>query len=518
MSLCAGVEIRFCAVCCWFVFALAACANSNEPCSIVEGGDVDVADNPAETDGDGDADADDALGEMDVDAEPEADVERADEEDAPEVDAPDGDGEAELEAEAEAEVETEAEIEAETEAEIIVVPDETLVTLDGLRVVRLKGSAYVRGYRLGAVLGDQIMEFYQSYLLDYVAQDFADDVALARMIVEAMVDLTDEQDAMLHGIADAVVSMQDTAIMLPDGTAATFGFQDIVLANIISDIAMFGCSSASAWGSLTADGETVVARNLDWDAGPDQMLGTGTVVVSETPEDESWQLVLVTWPGMIGCHSCMNGDGQAAFIHDSRRYGSGIVYSGLEPRSYALRKALLAAEGSSDPFTAFEYSLETSAWNSGNNFHFVTPHKPGRYAGACFETNDQPDHPDGFATFRTPLDTAVNGLDNTETMLVTNHFRKRSDTISAGWRYGELIQSLGTCLDPQDEDNPSADGVIDLADIVWMVNQVELGTTTVHTIGFKPATKTLIVHASGPGVLASEAPGVTVPWETLFPW
>ncbi|HDH96474.1 MAG TPA: hypothetical protein ENF73_01950 [Proteobacteria bacterium] len=391
---------------------------------------------------------------------------------------------------------------------------DTLVYVGDLPVVRLKGDAYERGYELGRVMGDRIIDLYERYIIEYSLGADPENWELYRLLKEiacSLLILTDEEKQEIQGLADGVRDHWGNIIELPGGGEIELNQNDICIANAIADISQFGCSSVSIWGSLTADGETVIARNLDWDPGPERMLGEGTVVISETPPDESWHFVSIGWPGLFGCYSCVNGDGEAVFIHDTQRYNSGLALP-VEPRTLLLRRAILAAEGDGEPFAAFESVIENGKVDTGNNFHFVMP-GGGRDAdvpAGCFEVDDNAEHPDGFATIRTSMDTDVNQTDLTEALFVTNHHRKRYPPVDC-WRYETMIERVNELLD-------SGDGVIDLEELRWVAAQVSYDWATVYTVVFKPSDWTLIIYRSGWGHPASENEGVKVPYDVLFPW
>lgn len=395
---------------------------------------------------------------------------------------------------------------------------DTVVYVDDLPVIRLKGSAYERGYELGRVLGDKIIYLYQEYVLTYslgLSPEFCDLYKTLKNIACALLILTDEETQQIMGLADGIKDNWDSTITLPDGSEMELNHNDICISNALADMSQMGCSSLSAWGSITEDGQTILARNLDWDPGPDRFLGSETVVISETPSDESWHFVSVGWPGLFGCYSCINGDGSAAFIHDTNRYHSGFLFS-IEPRTFLLRRALLATEGANDPFEVFESELEAGKIDTGNNFHLVTANQSkelGAPAG-CFEVDDNETHVDGFATLRTSFDTDVKATDLTEALFVTNHHRKRYPPSNC-WRYTTMIDQVTAILNGGAEaDDPK----LGIDDLHWVVTQVEFNWVTVHTIVFKPSDWTFWLYRAGADHPASGDDGVLVPYETLFPW
>jgi hypothetical protein len=392
---------------------------------------------------------------------------------------------------------------------------DALTYVGDLPVLRLKGDAYARGYGLGEAIGGDIVFLYEEYILKYalgLSPEYCNIFEGLRNLACGVLKYTDEELRQMEGIAEGIRDHWQTEITLSDGTVLEFNKNDVCIANALADFAQIACSSVSAWGDMTEDGETIIARNLDWGPGPDNLLGQATVVISETPEDESWNFVSVTFPGFIGCLSCMNGDGDAAFIHDTSRWHSEIAIA-VEPRVMMARRALLAAQGAQDDFAAFEGVIEAADVDTGNNFHFVRAADAGDRAAACFEVDDNETHPDGFATLRTDLDTAASGTGLQEVFFVTNNHRKRYGDPSGCWRYDSMLESVETIVNEQRSP-------LTLDDLHEAVKKVEFvdPELTVQTILFKPSDMTLKVFRLGPDHLASEDEGVTVPVSVLYPW
>ena len=214
------------------------------------------------------------------------------------------------------------------------------------------------------------------------------------------------------------------------------------------------------------------------------------------------------WPGLIGCYSCINGDGTGVFIHDTLRYNDGF-HVRLEPRTLLLRRAVLAAQGATNPAQAVEETLEAGRMDTGNNFHAVCQAAGAFPPAACLETDDNRDHPDGTVTIRTSLDLDVSGTELVDALFVTNHHRKRYPPSSC-WRYEAMVARA--------EEIAAADGAMDLEDALDVMRIVEFEELTVHTIGYRPEDRTLIIRRAGPEQTPSEDKGIQVPWDVLFPW
>lgn len=110
------------------------------------------------------------------------------------------------------------------------------------------------------------------------------------------------------------------------------------LLNLLSDAArLVQCSAISVFGSRSADGSTITARNLEWTAGSSEQLAQLHAVTHIKNGDKS--IILVGYLGHLGVISALSSRGIFAAILDSP---AGALYSSWEKRSYTfdLRYAL----------------------------------------------------------------------------------------------------------------------------------------------------------------------------------
>ena len=113
----------------------------------------------------------------------------------------------------------------------------------------LQGSFKQMGRQYGLMLHDQINEFYKAAVDDY-------------LIGQKGVSFNDLAET---GLSDYSFFSQQFRDYL-DGMAETNGLgktKTYILSSGLFTISMAGCSSLSAWGPYTTDGNTVTGRNLD---------------------------------------------------------------------------------------------------------------------------------------------------------------------------------------------------------------------------------------------------------------
>lgn len=78
------------------------------------------------------------------------------------------------------------------------------------------------------------------------------------------------------------------------------------IGHVMQEYMLVGCTSFAAWGSRSATGELIVARNFDFYLGDDFAKNKMVLFVEPT---EGYSFVSLAWPGMMGVVSGMNEHG-----------------------------------------------------------------------------------------------------------------------------------------------------------------------------------------------------------------
>ncbi len=243
-------------------------------------------------------------------------------------------------------------------------------TLDGLKVVVLRGTQAERGEAQGALGEREIVQILDQALIPALqarkpgAWD-ADFVPTARKFAWPP-RFQAELEAMLAGLRKALPDPKDRTIR---ALGREIGLDDLKALNALSDIIGTGCSSFSAWGSGTPDGETITARNADYAAFP---IAGQTFLLAVDPAEKDLKPTLdVGLFGSVGAGTAMNAEGAFLALHDEGGL-PGRKPSGWIPRTLALREAIEKARGA----TAVEdvaAVLRKSPTKVGNNVHVSGP-------------------------------------------------------------------------------------------------------------------------------------------------
>ena len=106
------------------------------------------------------------------------------------------------------------------------------------------------------------------------------------------------------------------------------------LGHALNNYSLVGCTSFSAWGNNTKDGNIIHARNFDFYFGDD--FAKEKVLLMVQP-DSGYAFISYSWPGMMGVVSGMNEEGLAITINASM---SSPPTSAKLPISILVREAL----------------------------------------------------------------------------------------------------------------------------------------------------------------------------------
>jgi isopenicillin-N N-acyltransferase like protein len=163
--------------------------------------------------------------------------------------------------------------------------------VNGVRVVHLTGTPEEMGRQMGEMCGAEIRLLVDANLkkVPWIAKDPKAALAAARRYAAG---IPDEQMRELRATAAAAGVEEDWLVV-----AAT-------VIEVVEDAK--ACAAVAAWGSATADGETIVGRNLDWyDIG--KLHEHGLVVVRHP--DDGGAFLSCGFPGIPGVLTGMNESG-----------------------------------------------------------------------------------------------------------------------------------------------------------------------------------------------------------------
>jgi hypothetical protein len=383
--------------------------------------------------------------------------------------------------------------------------------VQGVRVMNLWGTWQEMGYAEGYLLGPEIKELYEVYILELAGSPGM--VESARGFISQYFEIPPEFQEMAAGM---LAGMADTIDLYSTVYGRNLDVLDIYLSSSLPDLSglvlsdWLSCSSLSAWGDATgADpllgGDPAVSRNLDYFVDSQSlMLSSHLLVTFDPAEGQNW--VSIRFPGFMGCLSGMNEHGVSASLNMGN-------YKGVTQWSPAFVPICMAQglglsdndfDGSgqcdiADPIAAL------TEWNRSCSYciHVTSPVAlaQGGDPARVVEVNNE----SGWA-IRYTSDDPLLAPDH---LALTNHHRVLYPPVSC-WRYSLLQDSI------------EADPEIDL-DRLWALmgnvgfDPVPGSGGTVQTLLFMPETRRMglaFSTASGPSY---EKDPVWIDWADLFP-
>lgn len=211
-------------------------------------------------------------------------------------------------------------------AAVLGQPNGSIEYIGPVRVVNLWGSWGGMGYAEGYLLGPEIMELYEVYLVELAGGTGG--VETARRFVEEHFQFPVEFRKMAFGMLSGI---QDTCGLYSPVFGRDLDSLDVYVAASAPDLSdlmanrFVSCSSTSAWGDATAGdpelgGDPAISRNLDYFIDTGSVLLDHQVLFTLDPDGgNDW--VSVGMAGFMGCLSGMDEYGVCAALDMGNHYG-----------------------------------------------------------------------------------------------------------------------------------------------------------------------------------------------------
>jgi len=319
-----------------------------------------------------------------------------------------------------------------------------LETIDGKQVLTIWGTHTERGYANGYLMGEDILEVFNDYLLESVFMNSASDYEMARSYFIANFDVEqkyhNETDAIINGIEDSGLSIYNNTL------GRDLDEIDFLVSNSILEIAVmmkrkdkiFNCSSLSSWGQSTQqdptlNGESIITRNLDWT--PHQtLLDNQVLIVNKPSESDEQDWMSFSFAGLIGGLSAINEQGVASFLNVGNN-SSHPNPGPFHPIFFTVRNGIESADYNADGNCNagdVAQAVEDKILLSDNIIQVINKNNRDTTA-LVIECNNA----NGVA-IRTMADNTIISGDN---LAATNHFRKLYSPIYCN-RYNNIADSL----------------------------------------------------------------------------
>ncbi|HJW30708.1 MAG TPA: C45 family autoproteolytic acyltransferase/hydrolase, partial [Saprospiraceae bacterium] len=200
-------------------------------------------------------------------------------------------------------------------------------TVGSQRILNLWGTNYEMGYAHGYLMASEIRDLVDNVMIGYLSGGY---VSYYNDLIEddtAMLTWRSEYLEEINGMVAGMVASGKN-IYVPK-LSRNVDARDIRAFNLILEYV--SCSSLGVWGNGTANGETLLGRNLDFFVDSKGNLTNYQMIVTLEPA-VGRKKVIWGWAGMVGIHSGMTEDGVSLMIN----FGDGGVAGGNGPFSVTM--------------------------------------------------------------------------------------------------------------------------------------------------------------------------------------
>lgn len=226
--------------------------------------------------------------------------------------------------------------------------------IHGLPVLQLWGTARERGYAHGYLVGKQIIDFFEFYIIEdawHSAKRYEEIfVPFLEDHLNCPPEFLQECDAVVKGMKDSGI---DTRVK---SLEREFNRTDLLAINAyIERRAAFpvsqpsSCTQFAFWGSLTQDspqkGGLIAARNMDGECDVRKVTVSHFLLFAVDPAEPGYKRWFsAMWPGFVGTISGINEEGLYS-MENAGGTGPGPVKGNIVPCSWVQRD-ILEREGS----------------------------------------------------------------------------------------------------------------------------------------------------------------------------
>jgi hypothetical protein len=381
--------------------------------------------------------------------------------------------------------------------------------INGVPVLVLRGSYAEMGEAQGMLAGQDIIQEMNTVLLPYVERQGAGTWESRLMPFAASFTFPERYEQELAGILQGIQQRfpnPNDRMLLALGRKIRL--EDLRTLNCIVDIMLAenACSSFSAWGALTADGQVIYGRNLD----ERYINGQAPFMIMAREPSEANRLATIdiASPGFIGAITPMNAEGWVAMAHDSN--GLETASQQWIPRAIVMRNAIESAHaGESAEDIAGLFANQPV--RLGSNIHFAEPVAGGANSQSPFVLEWDGNPFDNGVTVR-PEDPAIVA----DAVVCTNHFlRRRPDIPQNTSTSHRLFQIMADALKACRAANQKVD-VEKAAQIMNSVARSHAWLTYLTVIGLPAQRKIIFATTPGGETPATRGEWIEITWDQVL--
>lgn len=354
----------------------------------------------------------------------------------------------------------------------------SLTEIEGISILRIWGSPWEKGYAHGYLIAEDIVTMLDNFISGNTFGLNADKWENEVMPAISIFNIEQRFEEELQGMLAGIEARAGGKVNIP-ALDRSLKYDDLAAINIGPDFFGIECSSFSAWGSMTADSNTITGRNFDWQEIPGVFEKQYVIVYVSTVGSNRLGFVTINWPGIIGCFTVMNAEGVTLNINDTNGYPP-IQTFGFYPRILIYREAIESAHAVT-AINDIENILKARMTSTPQNLMITMPYGGNNQTSAVFEYDGNVLINSGVTT-RKPDSTKF-------FQICTNHCRERKQPIVCE-RFSLLSGEL---------ENIAASGGTDhlTREKAWeLLEGVAQGSGTHHRVIFEPNQKLMHVSLS----------------------
>ena len=383
-------------------------------------------------------------------------------------------------------------------------------TAGNVPILVLRGGYEELGEAQGALAGKEIVGLLDKILIPYVNQ--AQPTAWESRVVPAAGSFEfparyeRELSGIMQGIENRYPGKLDRMLL---SIGREINIDDLRALNCFIDImpSEGGCSSFSAWGSLTEGGEVICGRNLDERYIPGK---PPFVIMAREPAESNRQASIeLTCPGIVGTSTAMNRDGLIVMGHDEQGLQCPAAGKWL-PRSIVLRDVIESARAE-DSVDRIASIVKERPARSGNNTHIARTVHDHANGSLPFVLEWDGNRVEDGATVRIEDPSVVK-----DAIVCTNHFvRRRTEKLEGSsdsrMRFQVLTDSLREYHDSKK--TIGVENAIKIMDSVARSGEIVTYLTSIAIPGEK---RIVFAVSPGGGISATREEWIEITWDQIF--
>lgn len=372
-------------------------------------------------------------------------------------------------------------------------------TVDGFPFLMLRGTHYERGKAHGALAATQVISSVSamaSYLNGSGILTWNQAIGgLSYFNFQAR--FATELSGMYDGIVEALPSPSSRVV---PALGRAISLDDLKVLQVGDMLELSKCSQFSAWGPLTADGNTVLGRN--WDYPPLFSTSAATIIAVDPAEAGLLSTIDSMWYGMVGNGiSTIREDGLYMSANDASIDEPGLPFANPNPSALRARELAESVPLSTAP-ASFAAGLAGHV-PLALIFHisFGMPHAQGLKPTVI----EYDSRSGGYGTTQRSATTA-----QPNAIVLTNHFLQSGAPTSQNSvdRYNAIwngLQSYGT-----------AGTKVGFNEARSLLNAAAQSNTLYSVVAWPAQRKLMVAVSPSSGVPATQGTFTTVLWDDIF--